>query len=322
MNRRKVISQLWRERGITVKFSAALGALLALMVLIAIVGTVALMVVRRETETAIVTSTEIQRLVLEMNGSLQEARRLEKDFFLRYPTLGYPVAYQTYAQPADEQIVRVRVLSTELRQLISEPAVSDAWRGSDVNLNLYLSAVDRHAATVDEVTELIARLAADETGLLPQLAHHSSLLQGTLQSADDLDLMILFREMQAFEKDYLILRRRSIMQSALNTAVTLQQAIELAPTLGADQKAQALTYLDDYLATAEELVDLDVGARSSLRMWRDEGKGDDTGLGSRALGRLGRAGRSNRCDRRSKCRGTLHRTVRAVAPRSGGSPAE
>jgi len=264
MNGRKAISQLWRERGITVKFTAAFGALLALIVLIAIGSIVALTFVRRETETAIVTSTEIQRLVLEMDGGLQEARGLEKDFFWRYPTLGYSVAYQTYAQPADEQITQVRALSAELQQLVSESDVSDAWRESDVNLNLYLSAASRHAATVEEAAELVARLAADETGLQAQLAHSSSLLQDTLQMADDPGLMILYHEMQSFEKEYLITRRRPLMQSAFNTAVPLREAIELAPTLEADQKTQSLTYLDNYLAIAKEILELDVAIGSKF----------------------------------------------------------
>ena len=142
--------------------------------------------------------------------------------------------------------------------------MGNAWRESDVNLNLYLSAASRHAATVEEATELIARLAADETGLQPQLAQNSSLLQDTLQMTDDPDLMVLYHEMQSFEKDYLMARQRPLMQSAFNAALPLQEAIELAPILGAEEKAQALTYLDDYLATAKEILELDVAIRSKF----------------------------------------------------------
>ena len=162
MNRRKTISQRWRELGITAKFTTAFGLLLALIVLIAIVGIAALTFVHHETDATIVTSTEIQRLVLEMNRDLEKARRLERDFFLRYPTVGFSVAYQKYAQPADEQVMQVRALSAELQQLVSRSDVSAAWQESDVNLNLYLSAASRHAATVEEAAELVARLAADD----------------------------------------------------------------------------------------------------------------------------------------------------------------
>jgi len=264
MNRRRAVFRRWRELSITTKFTIAFGLLLALMVLIATVSVAALILVRRETETTIVISTEIQRLVLEMDGGLQEARRLEKDLFWRYPTIGYSAAYQTYAQLAERQIIQVRALSVELLQLISESAVSDAWRESDVSLNLYLSAVSRHAATVEEATELVVELAADETGLQAQLAQNSSLLQDTLEIADDPGLMVSYREMQSFEKEYLITRQRPLMQSAFNTAVPLREAIELAPTLEADQKTQALTYLDNYLTVAEGILELDAAINSKF----------------------------------------------------------
>ena len=54
------------------KFAAAFGLLLALIVLVSLTSYLALMAVRRQTEAAIVTSMEIQRLVLEMDGEVIE----------------------------------------------------------------------------------------------------------------------------------------------------------------------------------------------------------------------------------------------------------
>lgn len=204
MGSQKAITQRWRQLGITTKFSLAFGALLALIVLIAIAGIMGLGIVGHEIETTIVTSTEIQRLVLEMDVSLQETRRLERDFFLRYPTVGYATAYELYARPADAQIEQIRAFNAELRDLVSGSSVSDAWRESGPNLNLYLSAASRHSATVEEVAELVARLAADDTGLQARLAHYSNLLEDILEGDHDPGLMVLFREMQSFEKDYLM----------------------------------------------------------------------------------------------------------------------
>ena len=264
MSRRKGIVHLWRERSINVKFGAALGALLTLIVLIIAASTVALRVVRRETETAIVASTEIQRLVLEMDRALEKARRLEKDFFLHYPTIGYAEAYQEYAQPADEQLSQVRALGAELHRFVTESDVSDAWQENNANLNLYLAAAGRHAVTVEEAAALGARWAADETGLQPQLAHHSSSLYDALQPARDPTLMVLYFEMSSFEKDYFVARQRPLMQSAFNAAIPLREAIELNPTLGTDQKAQALADLDNHLEIAQEVLELNVAIRSTF----------------------------------------------------------
>jgi signal transduction histidine kinase/DNA-binding response OmpR family regulator/HAMP domain-containing protein len=258
MNKWKPLTQRWRELGITAKFSSAFGLLLALIVLVSLTSYLALTAVRRQTEAAIVTSMEIQRLVLEMDAGLQRARQLERDLFLRWPMVGFSQALDTYPRRHDEQIGRVMALSAHLQQLISESDVSDALRESKVSLNFYLSAADRYAATFDEAIELVIELATDETGAQARLAQNSELLRDTLQQADEPGLMILYREMQAFEKDYLVTRQRPYMQSAFNMAGLLREAILISSELEGGEQSQALAYLDEYLAVADEILLLDV----------------------------------------------------------------
>jgi signal transduction histidine kinase/DNA-binding NarL/FixJ family response regulator len=260
----QTVHRSWRELSITGKFTLAFGAFLALIVLVALTSYIALTTARRQMEAAIVTSMEIQRLVLQMDAGLQRARLLERNFFLRSPTIGFSRARETYARQNDEKIAEVVALSTRLQQLISEPDVSDALRESKVNLNFYLSAADRYAAAFDEAVELEARLAADETGAQARLAQTSELLGNTLQGGGDPALMLLYREMQSFEKDYLLTRQGSYMQSAFNVAILLGEAISRSPTLEANQQAQALAHLNDHESVAKEVLKLDVEIRSKL----------------------------------------------------------
>jgi methyl-accepting chemotaxis protein len=109
-----------------------------------------------------------------------------------------------------------------------------------------------------------AELAAAETGSQARLAQNSELLHDTLQLADDPALIVLYREMQSFEKDYLVTRQRPYMQSAFNVGLPLREAIDLAPGFDADQRAQALIYLDDYESVAEEILRLDVAIQSKF----------------------------------------------------------
>ncbi len=264
MNKWRPLSQQWQELSITTKFTAAFGLLLALILLVAISSYVALATVRRQTEAAILTSTEIQRLVLEMDRGLENARRLQRDFFLRYPEIGFSQARDIYALQAIQQIAQVVTLSTELKERIAQADVSDTLRERDVDLNLYLSSAERYADTFLEAVELVTTLAAEETGLQAQLTQHLTSLHDTLEVANDPTLIILCREMQSFAKDYLLTRQRPLLQSAFNVGFRLREAIKNSPTLEADQKAQALTYLDDYWATAEEIADLDVAIRSKF----------------------------------------------------------
>ena len=260
----KPLRQRWRELGITTKFASAFGLLLALIVLVSLTSYAALTAVRRQTEAAIVTSMEIQRLVLEMDAGLQHARQLERDLFLRWPAVGFSEALDTYAGKHDEQIGRVMALSASLQKLISQSDVSEALRESEVSLNFYLSAADRYATTFDEAVKLAAQLATDETGAQARLARSSELLRGELESAGGPSLLLMYREMQSHEKDYLVTRQRPYMQSALNVAELLREAIGTSSNLSAEEQARALDYLDDYLAVANEIVLLDVDLRHKL----------------------------------------------------------
>jgi len=258
MNRWISLPQRWRELGITAKFASAFGLLLALIVLVSLTSYAALTAVRRQTEAAILTSMEIQRLVLEMDAGLQRARRLERDLFLRWPAVGFSQALEAYSRKHDEEIAQVMALSARLQGLISESDVSDALRDSQVSLNFYLSAADRYAATFDEAIELVTELATDETGAQARLARHSELLREALERAGDTGLMVLYREMQSFEKDYLVTRQRPYMQSAFNVAGLLREAIGGSPGLDEEERARALAHLDGYLAVADEILLLDV----------------------------------------------------------------
>jgi len=258
MKRRKSLTQHWRELGITTKFTAAFGLLLALVVLVSLTSYLALTAVRRQTEAAIVTSMEIQRLVLEMDAGLQHARQLERDLFLRWQAVGFSEALDSYAGRHDEEIGQVMAVSASLQQLISESDVSEALRESEVSLNFYLSAADRYATTFDEAVKLVAQLATDGSGAQARLASGSERLRETLQGTGDSGLMIQYREMQAFEKDYLLTRQRPYMQSAFNVADLLGGAIDTSSSFSSDKRAQAHAFLEEYLAVADEVLQLDV----------------------------------------------------------------
>jgi signal transduction histidine kinase/CheY-like chemotaxis protein/HAMP domain-containing protein/HPt (histidine-containing phosphotransfer) domain-containing protein len=264
MRRLKSVPRRWSQLGITAKFASAFGLLLGLIVLVSLTSYGALTAVRRQTEAAIVTSIEVQRLVLEMDAGMQRARRLERDLFLRWPAVGYSQAVESYAEEHSEEIARVKSLSASLRELISKSEVSQALRESEVSLNFYLSAADRYAATISEASELITKLAADGTGAQPRLAQNSDLLRETLQLAADPALLTVYREMQSYEKDYLVTRQRPYMQSAFNIAGNLRGAIGESTAFAKNKQSQALIYLDEYLAVADEILQLDVEIRHKL----------------------------------------------------------
>ncbi|MCP4539343.1 MAG: response regulator [Chloroflexi bacterium] len=263
MKKRNVMAQRWRKISITTKFGIAFGLLLFLVLLVSTTSYFALMAIRLQTNKAILTSTEIQRLVLEMNASLEQARRMERDFYLNYPNVGFEQARESYAQPTSAKIDEVVALSAQLQQLIATSDTNQALQESNVNLNFYLSASDRYKETFNQAVELLAQLANPNTGLQMQLEQKSAVLYDTLPAIGGTELMLLYREMQSWEKDYLLVRKRFIMQSAFNVGSDLRQAIETAPL--SEEKSQALAALSDYVSVAHEILELDVVISSKFR---------------------------------------------------------
>lgn len=271
----KSLSQYWRKLSITAKFSSAFALLLALIVLVAITAYAALTLVQNETESAILTSAEIRRMVLEMDGGLENARRLHRDFFLSYPEIGFENARERYAQQSIRKIAEVVALSEELKKLITKSEVTDALRKRNVDLNLYLSSAKRFSDTFSESVELVTILAASETGLQAQLDQNSDLLQDILKSAEDRNLTELYRDMQFFEREYRITRQRPFMQSAFNVAFQLRKAIEKTPAIESDQKVHALTYLRSYVRIGGEILETDSEIRSKFNDFTLQAKAVD-----------------------------------------------
>ncbi|GEM_PF-1211024 len=257
------IKQRWQKLSITRKFSGAFGIFLALILLVAGAGYISLQVVYNEVETRIVASTDIRRIVLEMNYRLEKARRLEGDFFLRYPEIGLEGARQLYAQPALEQIRQTIDLSTDLSQRIANSNVGVILQQSNVNLNLYLSSAKRNVDIFNQAIELVS---TKETELKSQLTQNSDDLRKIFEvPSDESDkLLDLQRDMIAKEKDYLVTRQRPFMQSALNIAADLEQAIQTDETLSDNERKQALTYLTNYQNTAGKIVEIDTAIRSKF----------------------------------------------------------
>jgi PAS domain S-box-containing protein len=70
-------------------------------------------------------------------------------------------------------------------------------------------------------------------------------------------LISLHRQIQSFEKEYLLTRERPKIQLGLNTVRLLQEGIEVSPALGADQQTSALAGLEAYEAIVRELLAVD-----------------------------------------------------------------
>ncbi|WP_234488559.1 adenylate/guanylate cyclase domain-containing protein [Oxynema sp. CENA135] len=264
MKKLQPFAQSWRKLNITGKFTSAFIGLMLLLSGVALTGWVSLNFVRRETEAAIVTSLQMQRLVFQMNAALDRARRQERDFFEQWSSAGFLNARDDYAAEHGEQIQQVLRISDELQKLLASAKVSDALRQSNPDVIAYVEMVQNYASSFKEAVALVGELGMDRTGVLSQLEQKSDLLLDTLQLAGESELIALYSQMQASEKQYLLERETSARQGLYKAVEDLRDAIVRSPGLDVSRQVSALEELKDYEAVVEQIVMLDVEIRSQV----------------------------------------------------------
>lgn len=260
MDLKNKLSQTFRTGSITFRFSLGVGLLVALIVTVALTGYLSIFHIRHA-ENAIRTSTDIRQMVLEMDRGMERARRLHADFFLQYPAVGLSAAHELYAQPSVRQIAKVITISRSLKNLLARSAVSAPLRESRVDLNLYLSSAKRFADTSIQSVELVTELAAPERGLEALLNAHMGALQ-TQVSAGPLENT--FHHLHSHVQNYLISRKRFLMQSAFNKAFEMSAAMARDPRFSDEKRRDIETLLDRMKATAIKIMAVDVAIKSKF----------------------------------------------------------
>jgi len=258
MSRLRAFSRLWRKQSITIKFACVFSLLFGLLVLEALVGYGALDVVLKA-ESEILSSVEIRQRVFEMDGELEKARRMHRDFFLKYPEIGFAKAHEQYFLPAKAVIARVVALSDDLRKIVAASTVSVTLRERNKDIALYLSSARRFGDSFEEVVDQVTILAVPGSGLLPQLEELGGRLEVLLRNTTQASL--LFLEMDRHANEYLNTRRRPFMQMALNSGFKLEQELGASVALSPERREEARRLLREYLTVAGRIPDVDVKIR-------------------------------------------------------------
>ncbi len=255
MKVRNLVLPRWRTISIQTKFTLAFVFLIGLFLSLAVSSYIISNTVRRRTESALLTSVKIQKLVLGMDVNLETARRLQRDFFLRYPEIGLDEAQNTYAADVVIQISEVITKSRDLTLLVEEFKTDEILLQNNVDLTLYGLLAERYLSTFREAVRLVSVLAAAPDGLQTQLEASSQTLYLHLGQTENPDWVDWYRAVRLYEKDYFIAHRRSSMQSAFNVLTQLERAIAADDLIQADQKRKLFQELNEYRTIAQSIVE-------------------------------------------------------------------
>ena len=256
MNSWKRLIRARRELSITTKFTFAFVTLLLLIVIVALTGFVSLNAVQHETKDAIDTGIEVQRQVFRMDAGLKNARQLERDFFLRWPTMGFSSAYQQYALGHKSELEQVQDIRSRLQERLAQRNVSAALRQSNPDLVAYAEIVEQYAASFREAVGLVRDLGIENVGLLAQLDQNSARLSDRFKLSDTPELMVLYLVMQSFEKQYLLTPQEPKLNSWYEATQRLRRGIIVNPKLDVIERTQTLKDLDAYDSVTKQIVEL------------------------------------------------------------------
>jgi class 3 adenylate cyclase len=108
-------------------------------------------------------------------------------------------------------------------------------------------------------------LGIENVGLLAQLEQNASGLSDRFKLADTPELMVLYLEMQLFEKKYLLTPQEAKLNSLYEAAQQLRRGIILNSKLNTIERSQMLKALDAYELVAKQIVELNKIIDSKIR---------------------------------------------------------
>lgn len=261
-----------RPQGITSKTVLGFAVLAALLT---IEGFGHFLVLRsmRQAEDMMTRSMEVRQRIFEMDGELEKARRLHRDFFIRYPEVGFTQAVESYFTPSQQVIGHVIELSGEFRAMIEAMPKTHPLRERMADINLYLSTARRFAGTFGELVALVNELAAPEAGLQRRLETGREALREFARL--NMETLLDYVQMAAQEQRYWLSRQRSSMQAALNHAFSLEKALQASTLLSPDQTLRMRRALEEYQLTAREIMLVDGGIQSTFNDFELQAKAVD-----------------------------------------------
>lgn len=251
----------WNDLGLTKKFSLVFSVLLSLILLIAVSSYISFLYINKAEEN-IRKSTQIGRLVLQMDLGQQKSRQLIGSFFLQSQLSTLQEAHEDYAQPSVREIAHVISLSKELKTILSLEKGTAITGISESDVNLYLASAQRFADTSIEAVEFVSRRNAPKNGIQAQLSKKSIQLAKELQQFPSLTTQYL--AVIITYKEYLIARQRPIMQSALNMLNALHTTIKQSNSFTLARNEFFTQQFNSIEILCQELLDIDLAISSKI----------------------------------------------------------
>lgn len=253
-----VLRRRWNSLGVVGKLSVTLGFMLALVLFVGLVASVALENVRRRTDDVVGRSMHIQRLALELESGIQKARHAEKSFFLRWPSIGFEKARDTHAVHCVELIENAGLICEQLRSALDQAHDSGLEQQAfKLDTALLSECTSRYAASFRESVAVVELLAGQPDGLQPRLTAIADELEALIENEGRDDLLAALRHARVHGTYYFASRGRKHMEKVLAHMSELEVVTARDALLADETKRSFGRMMEDARLLITDILDAD-----------------------------------------------------------------
>ena len=267
------LARFWQDLNLSRKLLLAFGALFIFGLMIAASGLFGLNRVQGSYEDTLAGGVEIRYRSNQLNSTLLEARRREKDFLLRWRDEGFEAAYDSYVKPNQQHTAEIKETLKQLEALA--PAVGQASLAgfSQAQYEADIAAMNEGVLTYEQafatVVDLTEQRGFVDTGLEGEFRTAVQAIEDKIYEREGLDQMVItMLQMRRREKDYLLRSDQQYVENVTEFTAQLKDQATASEVLTPAEKAEVRTLADDYLTKFLSLVEKDGQVLEATEVFR------------------------------------------------------
>ena len=263
----------WGSLPLSRKLLLAFGALFVFGLVIAASGLFGLNRVQGSYEDTLAGGIEIRFQSNQLNSSLLEARRREKDFLLRWREEGFETAYQNYVVLNQQATVDMKETLKALEALAPFVGRAALANYSQAQYQADIATLNEGVLTYEQsfasVVDLIEQRGFVDTGLEGEFRTSVQAIEAKIYDREGLDQMVItMLQIRRREKDYLLRGDQEYVDNVHDLVAQLKGQLSASSLLSASEKTEIRALADSYLVGFDGLVEKDKQIAEATEVFR------------------------------------------------------
>jgi methyl-accepting chemotaxis protein len=246
------------------KLTTGFTTLLVFLLIVGGISLVGIFTIRETVQNNLDTYFQINNSAQNANLALLQARRDEKDYQLRYESLGFETARTQYV---DQAVTNIDALSQHLTTVAALQRQQSNFDAATTTENL-LPLVDTYKTEFLAVVSLIEQRGIKDEGVIGTMRLAIRDLEEQLAGTANFEMQVLVLQIRRNEKDYMLRGETQYIDNVRNLVAQLKTGIN-GLDLGIAQTRELQNLVDGYLLSFEALVTIDTQIAAQIEVYRE-----------------------------------------------------